>query len=215
MSLYLGKVHYWLFNKILWFEGLEEKIIDLAKDQDLDVETLTKEINEKYGSRLPKMPLEEMIDTSNIHGWLQSKIQSAEGRMAAWTTKILKQNENAATKLQNIYIHQGMEAAKEVKEKGMGFSTAEEIYNSVNDYILDGMPCDRVNEIVDSNENIVEWKRRICVHKDIWESDKRKKSYEYVKNELDIKNCRVNCRMDEVNRYLWNLKNPNEHVNFI
>jgi radical SAM protein with 4Fe4S-binding SPASM domain len=50
---------------------------------------------------------------------------------------------------------------------------------------------------------------------DIWESDKRKKSYEYIQNELDINNCRVNCRMDEVNNYLWRLKHPNEHDNFI
>jgi len=49
----------------------------------------------------------------------------------------------------------------------------------------------------------------------IWESDKRKESYNYVKNELDIKNCRINCRMDEVNRYLFRLKNPNSHDNFI
>lgn len=50
---------------------------------------------------------------------------------------------------------------------------------------------------------------------EIWEGEKRKHSYNYVQNELDIKNCRVNCRMDEVNRYLFRLKNPQEHDNFI
>jgi hypothetical protein len=50
---------------------------------------------------------------------------------------------------------------------------------------------------------------------EIWEGDKRKESYEYIQNELDINNCRVNCRMDDINRYLWSLKNPNAHVNFI
>ena len=33
------------------------------------------------------------------------------------------------------------------------------------------MPCDRVNEILESNEDIVSWKRRICVHKDIWNDE--------------------------------------------
>lgn len=50
---------------------------------------------------------------------------------------------------------------------------------------------------------------------EIWEGDKRKQSYNYIQNELDIKNCRVNCRMDEVNRYLFRLKNPQDHDNFI
>lgn len=50
---------------------------------------------------------------------------------------------------------------------------------------------------------------------EIWESEKRLKSIAYVKEELDISHCRTNCRMDEVNRYLWRLKNPNAHDNFI
>ena len=50
---------------------------------------------------------------------------------------------------------------------------------------------------------------------EIWEGEKRKQNSYYVQNDLDISMCRKNCRMDEVNRYLWTLKNPNSHVNFI
>ncbi len=51
--------------------------------------------------------------------------------------------------------------------------------------------------------------------KDIWESGARQNSLSWVEENLDVTQCRVNCRMDEINRYLWDLKNPPEHVNFI
>ena len=51
---------------------------------------------------------------------------------------------------------------------------------------------------------------------EIWEGKKREENFHYVRTELDIKQCRVNCRMDEVNRYLFNLREGLvEHVNFI
>jgi len=49
----------------------------------------------------------------------------------------------------------------------------------------------------------------------VWLGDKRKESMRYVENDLCIDECRMNCRMDKVNQYLWELKNPKEHVNFI
>lgn len=50
---------------------------------------------------------------------------------------------------------------------------------------------------------------------EIWTGDMRKKSMAFVENELSVSKCRVNCRMDNINKYLWELKHPNEHVNFI
>ena len=51
--------------------------------------------------------------------------------------------------------------------------------------------------------------------KEIWEGAVRSKSLKWSNTELDTSQCRVNCRMDEVNRYLWDLKNSPEHVNFV
>ena len=169
MSLFLGKIHYWLFNKILWFEKLEEEIIKLAKSENLDIEKLRLGIEGKYGTKLPNKPLEELIDTSNIHGWLQGQIHSAERRMAAWTKILIEADKDNYNKLKEVYSAQGIVAAKEIKSEGKVPSTPEEIFNCMNDYILDGMPCDRVNEIVISEENSIGWQQRICVHKDIWQ----------------------------------------------
>ena len=170
MSLFLGKIHYWLFNKVLWFEGLEGEIIKLAKDKGIDVEKLEAEINSKYGVKTPNKNLEDMIDTSNIHGWLQGKIHSAEGRMAAWTKVILENNQDYILDMRKVYENQGVNAANEAKESLENIN-AETIFNSMNDYILDGMPCDRVNEVIDSSEESIMWKRSVCVHKNIWENE--------------------------------------------
>lgn len=50
---------------------------------------------------------------------------------------------------------------------------------------------------------------------DIWEGQKRKKAMARFEQEFDISACRLNCRMDKINQYLWEIKNPIEHVNFI
>jgi len=51
--------------------------------------------------------------------------------------------------------------------------------------------------------------------KEIWEGEKKVNLIHRAQEELDTSNCRVNCRMDEINRFLWEIKNPPEHVNFI
>lgn len=61
---------------------------------------------------------------------------------------------------------------------------------------------------------------------EIWEGAKRRKSLCWVESELDASNCRVNCRMDKINKYLHEIKSNQadiihelqirqNHVNFI
>ncbi|WP_018591850.1 hypothetical protein [Terrisporobacter glycolicus] len=205
MSLFLGKIHYWLFNKILWFEKLEDKIINLAKEEGFEVEKLGAEIQNKYGEKLPNKPLEELIETSNIHGWLQNQIHCAERRMAAWTKLLIEADEKNYSKLEEIYKSQGIVAANEIKSEGRLPFTPEELFNCINDYILDGMPCDRVNEVILKDEDKIEWVQRICVHKDIWEEVGCKVDYFY-----DLRNAWIKYFVNELNNdYEYDLKEGN------
>jgi Predicted Fe-S oxidoreductases len=49
---------------------------------------------------------------------------------------------------------------------------------------------------------------------DMWNDERHTEVLEHI-SKLDISCCRELCRLDSINRYLDELKNPGEHVNFI
>lgn len=51
--------------------------------------------------------------------------------------------------------------------------------------------------------------------KAIWENKKHGNLVYWAARKMNTDKCRVNCRMDEANRYLWDLIHPSVHVNFI
>ncbi|EPR11825.1 hypothetical protein [Ruminiclostridium papyrosolvens] len=191
MSLFLGKIHYWLYNKIIWYEKIEMDIIKWAQEKELPVGTWVQDINEKHGPPLGSEPLEQLIDTSNIHGWLQERIESAELRQAAIVTQVLNRSIDYKNDLTEIYKNQGRGAAGDYKGET---SVPEDVFNALNDYILEGMPCDRVNEIVSSSDNEFVWKSAICLHTPYW-----KKVEGNVNNFYELREAWVKAFVEELN----------------
>ncbi len=164
MSAFLGPIHYWLYGKIKIQNSIVEDILTLAKaDYDLDYREY---LDTEYGI-IENDPLEEVIDESNIHGWLQERIHRVERHLAYAVTNVLKEDEKALDKIKEIYKNTGIKqaASSQINKE----STASQLYKSaVNDSLLDGMPCDHVNAVNSQEENSITWKRNECLHEGFW-----------------------------------------------
>lgn len=166
MSLFLGHVHFWLFDKIRWFEALEQEMIQYAKTQGLPGDDWATDLAAQFGAPVGNQALESVIDTGNIHGWLQDKIHRAEGRHAALVTRILGEGAQHVEGLKELFAKQGALAAG---NNARPVNNPEELYAALNDFILEGMPCDRVNEVVVSENNRLQWVRTTCLHQQHWD----------------------------------------------
>jgi len=79
MSKFLAPVHSWLFNKIKLYENLEKDIINNFKvDSNMNINNILDLLDSNFEKPLGDAPLEEIIDVSNIHGWLQNRIKIAK-----------------------------------------------------------------------------------------------------------------------------------------
>ncbi len=166
MSAFLGPIHHWLYNKVLWHEVLQQDILKLAYENGFNTDILESENISRYGA--PELSrLEEVIDSNNIHGWLQSKIESLEYRMANTITHLLKEKALTLDELKVLYTENGKLAAKKI---GEGLNQPDQIFKAIFDFQLDGMPCDRINNPIEGSEDHYKWVKRACIHTAYWEA---------------------------------------------
>ncbi|HVI42533.1 MAG TPA: hypothetical protein VM577_17910 [Anaerovoracaceae bacterium] len=165
MSLFLGKIHYWLYHKILIHEKLIQSVVGLANGKGYDCGDLLAESHDKYGEPVTG-ELEDCINLSNIHGWLQERIFSVEKRLAFVITELLKNDAVKTEEIALIFNQNGVEAmnALDIKE-----GKPQDLYTLIFDHMLDGMPCDNVNQILESTDDFISWKTTRCLHKDHWD----------------------------------------------
>ena len=169
MSKFLAPIHSWLFNKINIHEDLEREIEQSFKSKyGDDVTNIVQKNIDKYGERIPNKDLEEIIDESNIHGWLQSKISVAETRQAAILGDLFAEYGNDAIELAcDVYKENAIKNAKQAKES-ITVDAPEDIHKVINNFILDGMPCDGADSIVKSDADILESVQKNCLHINYW-----------------------------------------------
>ena len=119
MSSFLGPIHHWLFKKIRVFEDLEQSLIDWGKTQGLELGSMMEENKQQFGHPTQDLPLEEQINTQNIHGWLQDKISKAELRHAYVITEILSDQgqQKVRESLKNHFYEHGNYYGKIGKKK--------------------------------------------------------------------------------------------------
>lgn len=160
MSLFLGPIHFWLYDKIKNQEALTSLIAGhFGKGTE-------------YTKELP--PLEDAIDEGNIHGWLQSQIADAETRYASLVNLILE--ENTLDEIKKVAYDFG-------RQNSLNENTdAENAYQAFNDFFVNGMPCDRVNMIVRSDVNSIRFKETADVHSQYWNGDGS--VYYQIRNEI-------------------------------
>ncbi|WP_129598112.1 hypothetical protein [Anaerophilus nitritogenes] len=165
MSAFLGKIHYWLYNKIQIHERLIEDVMNLAKSKGYNSEIVLNESYSRFGFPV-RGELESEIEHSNIHGWLQERIISVESRLAYIITELLRSNVVKKEEVAEIFYKNGV---KIMKELDVNEGSPQDYFKLTFDYMLEGMPCDMVNEMIENSETIIKWKTIRDIHKSYWD----------------------------------------------
>lgn len=133
MTEKLGPIHYMMYSKIKKQDQLSDNLL-AGQTQDLDREY----------PPVSTDPLEELIDQDNVHGWLSSRIDMVENRLAR------------AIDLAEEPLERAHEFGKK-EASGESLDSYQELFNKLNIILLDGMPCDNglTAEIVDGDLYLV------------------------------------------------------------
>ena len=170
MSLFLGKIHYWLYHKIQWAERTEQALVVWAAEHGLPAEQWAADCHRKYGEPTDGRALEEIIDTTNIHGSLQHFISCVELRQADLVTRILSADPSHLEALAQVNETVGAAAAAAYAESAVRRpDSPDRLFLALQDHVLEGMPCDRVNQVVSETEQEYVWQAASCLHTPYWQ----------------------------------------------
>ncbi len=169
MSKFLGPIHHWLHSKILLQERIELSVEENLSKAGIDTSSV-KHFDKKYNSPNPDEQLEAAIDTQNIHGWLQKRIQLAETRFAGKITELKALNGDKVLEIaSSVFENYANTLANQLNENEIWDGNLESAHKLLHNQILEGMPCDQAGAIILNETDTLKWKSDICLHKVYWE----------------------------------------------
>ncbi|WP_283608410.1 hypothetical protein [Faecalispora anaeroviscerum] len=164
MSAFLGPIHEWMYQKIKGQESLVQAVLTLSESHGWK-EGLRQEINQKYGE-LEQGSLEEIVDETNIHGWLSERVACVENRLAYAVTQLLCGHEERSKDILSVFYKDGQEKGASLPSE----SDCTQIYTEMTDSLLDGMPCDSAVEVQAESQDEVVWNYVGDIHEAYWKA---------------------------------------------
>lgn len=161
MSAFLGPIHTWLYNKILLQNAMTDAIAAYAEEKGWS-KGLSEKLDSRYGT-LETGNLEDNINTDNIHGWLQERVSLVENRLAYAVTTLLEED--------STHLDEMKQAVKEFgkSHNTSGNLSVKQAYDHLENTLLNGMPCDRVNQLVKEEPDLLAYRQAVEIHQPYWD----------------------------------------------
>ncbi len=167
MSAFLGPIHYWMYEKIKNAMNRRAAIFSAFYEKyGNEVESICGKTRKEMEGEDFETPLDLLIGDSPIHGWLANKIMEVETGEARMVKTLIDKYNDKELAEDAAYWH-GRGKGIEAKEKHNPEDNVEELYNTINNYFLDGMPCDHAAEL-ETNNGCLKTKHIDCLHHSYW-----------------------------------------------
>lgn len=170
MSMFLGPIHHWLYNKIRIGAERALAIEDAFRHAfGAEADPILQEVDDSYPAFPTGLPLEDIIGDSPIHAFLQGLIGMVERRegalVKAFTERFGEKAKDAALK---AAADEGRRVGKEAKGEIVD-GDIESVFRALYDRQLDGMPCDQGAQ-PEFQRNRVLIRQTECLHSDNWKA---------------------------------------------
>lgn len=162
MSAFLGPIHHKMYHKITAQSNFAFKIAAFS-----DKQGWTSQLEQQIRSDLPMQEgaLEDIIDLCNIHGWLSKQVEDAEQRLAIAVQQAIQNDSHRVPQLLAFVAEDAEQAAAYQTAPSQNCS---ELWQKMDLYWVDGMPCDRGVQFTCSDENEVTWSIDPAHHANGW-----------------------------------------------